>query len=281
MGAVDSPSLSEALLGLRRRYGMDVVHRGQDVEPVWPTGIPAIDCQLTAGGLTQGRISVLAAGSRGATGRLTLLQSLVAIASRSMDTIYVDCAGTLDPGFLADLGANLESCLVVTPGAGKWGAALSMARALAGAGVPWLGVALDEKQLSQGKSAHFSGWEHALSALAEAVWRSRSVCVVAAPPRLPAALAHASSLTLECCQLGWQQAHGDVTGIRVRLSVVKSRLGAPGAEATVLLRYPRPYAAAGVVNAPALVDAPALVTLPSPLERPPADEPAWKRSLAG
>ena len=51
---------------------------------------------------------------------MTLLQSLVALASRSHDTGYVDLAGSIDPGFLADLGADLDACLVISPGPAKW-----------------------------------------------------------------------------------------------------------------------------------------------------------------
>src|SRR5947209_7562769 len=66
-------------------------------------------------GLPRGRLAVLP-GERGrATGRLTLLQALAARASRSMEVAYVDLAGTLDPGFLADLGADLGACYVVRP----------------------------------------------------------------------------------------------------------------------------------------------------------------------
>ena len=82
------------------------------------------------GGLPHGRITLLAAAGRGPSGRLTLLQSLVALASRSHDTGYVDLAGSIDPGFLADLGADLDACLVISPGPAKWERGLVMARSL-------------------------------------------------------------------------------------------------------------------------------------------------------
>ena len=122
-----------------------------------------------------------------------------------------------------------------------------MARALVGAGMPWVGVALG------GDQPRPSLWEHALATLAEAVAKRGAICVVAAPAPVAAPLRHASSLTLVCAAAGWQRANGDVAGLRVRLTTAKNKLGAPGAEATVLLRYPRPYATAEVVGLPSVV----------------------------
>lgn len=243
-------SLAAALATLKRRYGPKALRRGSPAEAasVWPTGVPAIDDVLVPGGLPRGRLTLLAAGTRaGPTGRLTLLQSLAALASRSCEVGYVDLAGTIDPGFLADLGAELNACLVLDPGAARWGRGLAMGRSLVRAGLPWLAVGLGSEQ------PRSVAWEHALTALAEVVARTGAVCVIAAPLPLAAPLAYASSLTLACVPTGWQRAHGDVTGLRVRLTTAKSKVGTAGAEATVLLRYPRPYAAAEVVGLPAVL----------------------------
>ena len=255
-----SDSLSAALATLRSRYGPQALRRGGTPEEpgVWSTAVPVLDGVLTPGGLPHGRVTLLAAAGRGPSGRLTLLQSLVALASRSHDTGYVDLAGTLDPGFLADLGADLDACLVISPGPARWERGLVMARALVTAGMPWVGVALG------GEQPRPSLWEHALAALAEAVAKRGAVCVVAAPAPVAAPLRHASSLTLVCAAAGWQRANGDVAGLRVRLTTGKSKLGAPGAEATVLLRYPRPYATAEVVGLPSVV-VPRLQPVPLPL----------------
>jgi hypothetical protein len=244
-----SDSLSAALATLRSRYGPQALRRGGLPEQAgaWSTAVPVIDDVLTPGGLPHGRVTLLAAAGRGPSGRLTLLQSLVALASRSHDTGYVDLAGTLDPGFLADLGADLDACLVISPGPAKWERGLVMARALVAAGMPWVGVALGEEQPRP------SLWEHALAALAEAVAKRGAICAVATPAPVAAPLRHASSLTLVCAAAGWQRANGDVAGLRVRVTTGKSKLGAPGAEATVLLRYPRPYATAEVVGLPSVV----------------------------
>jgi hypothetical protein len=245
-----SDSLAAALATLKRRYGPKALRRGGVAEAaeVWPTGVPALDDVLTPGGLPRGRLTLLAAASRsGPSGRLTLLQSLAALASRTQEIGYVDLAGTLDPGFLADLGADLASCLVLDPGAGRWGRGLAMGRSLVRAGLPWLAVALGTEQ------PRSAVWEHALTALLEAVSCSGAVCVIAAPAPAAAPLAYGSSLTLACTPLGWQRAHGDVTGLRVQLRTTKSKVGVPDAEAAVLLRYPRAYAAAEVVGLPAVV----------------------------
>src|SRR6202035_2889938 len=153
-----SDSLSAALATLRSRYGPQALRRGGSPEEAgaWATAVPVLDGVLTPGGLPRGRVTLLGAARRGPSGGLTLLQSLVALASRSHDTGYVDLAGTLDPGFLADLGADLDACLVISPGPERWERGLVMARALVGAGMPWVGVALGGDQLRP------SLWEHAL-----------------------------------------------------------------------------------------------------------------------
>src|SRR5258707_6283552 len=246
-----SSSLAEAISALRRRYGAAAVRRGDDPVPagVWATGLPVLDTTLTGGGLPLGRIAVLA-GQRpgGPTGRLTLLQALLSIASRSMQVAYVDLPGTLDPGYLADLGADLRSCLVVRPPEAAIGPGLAMARTLVRAGVPWVGVAL-----GAGQGARARTWEHPLTALGEAAWSTGAVVCFSAPAPLAAPPAYASSLTLGCTPLGWHEAHGDVVGLRVRLDVLKSKVGAPGAISAALVRYPRPHAVGDVVGLPTIL----------------------------
>lgn len=259
-----SDSLAAALATLKRRYGPRALRRGglAETAEVWPTGVPAIDGVLAPGGLPRGRVTLLLAGTRsGPSGRLTLLQSLAALASRSQEVGYVDLAGTLDPGFLADLGADLGACLVLDPGAGRWARGLAMGRSLVTAGLPWLAVALGAEQ------PRSAVWEHALTALVEMAARRGAVCVVAAPAPAAAPLAYASSLTLTCAAMGWQRAHGDVTGLRMRLTTTKSKVSAPGVEASVLLHYPRTYAAAEVVGLPAVLVPPVAVRTEEALPR--------------
>jgi hypothetical protein len=253
-----STPLSQALATLRRRYGDAVIQSGDTLSrtgSVWPTGLPTLDFRLTAGGLPLGRLSLLAASPPpGASGRLTLLQALSAAASRERTAVYLDLAGSLDPGFLADLGADLEALLVVRPPSGRWGEGLSMARSLVVAGAPWLAVALPP--VAPGRDP---GWEHRLTGLVEAVSARQAVCLVAAAAPVPPALGYAASLTLGCEAAGWQEAHGDVVGLRTRLTVLASKVGAPGEAATLLLRDPRPFATAHVVGWPAVVDLTAVV----------------------
>jgi hypothetical protein len=306
-----STPLTQALATLRRRHGDDVIRPGDTLGGVeaWPTGLPILDHRLTPGGLPVGRVSLLAAAP-GASGRLTLLQTLTAIASRERVAVYLDLMGSLDPGFLADLGADLMSLLVVRPPSGRWGEGLSMARSLVVAGAPWLAVALPvaggpapvagatlpaagaspvpvaagvaspvpEPSATQGRAVPSvagaspgaarrprprpdAGWEHRLSTLVEAVATHRAVCLVSSASPLPPALGHAASLTLECAADGWEEAHGDVLGLRARLTVVRSKVSAPGETAALLLRYPRPFAAAEAVGRPAVVDLPVARTV--------------------
>jgi hypothetical protein len=252
--------LSEALATLRRRHGEAVIRSGDALGGVeaWPTGLPVLDHRLTPGGLPVGRVSLLAAAP-GASGRLTLLQALVAVASRERTAVYLDLVGSLDPGFLADLGADLSALLVVRPPSGRWGEGFFMARSLVMAGAPWLAIALPAAGAGSSPAGgprprSDLGWEHRLSTLVESVAARRAVCLVSAASPLPAALGYASSLTLECAADGWEEAHGDVLGLRTRLTVVKSKVSTPGETAALLLRYPRPFAAAEAVGRPVVVD---------------------------
>jgi hypothetical protein len=262
-------ALAQAISALQRRYGAAAVRRGSDPVPAgrWPTGIPAVDEVLSPGGLPAGRLAVIAGRRRpgcvGGTGRLTLLQLLLAVASRSMQVAYVDLPGSFDAGFLADLGADLDACLVVRPPRGSAGAGLAMARTLVRAGVPWVGVAFAAGRVAA------ATWEHPLNALVEAVWGARAVACVSAPAPLAAPLAYASSLTLGCAPLGWQVVHGDVVGLRVRVAVEKSRVGVPGAQSSVLLRYPRTHAVGEVVGLPTVLP----VVAPAPAAAAPAAPP--------
>ena len=244
-----SESLALALATLQRRFGSQALQRGPGLiegGAGWRCGIPALDERLTPGGIPRGRICLLEAGGPGPSGRLTLLQSLTAKASREGEVVYLDAAGSLDPGFLADLGADLDAVLVVDPGRPSWQRSLAMARALVGAGAGWLAVAAPAMPLGAAAAT-------ATGALVEMVAARRAICLLALPTPVAAPLAHASSLTLCCGFDGWQLSHGDVVGMRARVAVTKNRLGAPGAEAALLLRYPRTYAAAEVVSYPEVV----------------------------
>ena len=254
--------LSEALATLRRRHGEAVIRSGDALGGIeaWPTGLPVLDHRLTPGGLPVGRVSLLAAAP-GASGRLTLLQALVAAASRERTAVYLDLVGSLDPGFLADLGADLSALLVLRPPSGRWGEGFAMARRLVMAGAPWLAIALPAAGAGSGPAGaprprSDLGWEHRLSTLVESVAARRAICLVSAASPLPPALGYAASLTLDCAAGGWEEAHGDVLGLRTRLTLVKSKVSVPGETAVLLLRYPRPFATAQAVGRPALVDLP-------------------------
>jgi RecA/RadA recombinase len=123
--------LSEALATLRRRHGEAVIRSGDALGGIdaWPTGLPVLDHRLTPGGLPVGRVSSWPPPP-GASGRLTLLQALVAAASRERTAVYLDLVGSLDPGFLADLGSR--------PRLSCWWS--GRPRVAGGRGSPWPGA---------------------------------------------------------------------------------------------------------------------------------------------
>src|ERR1035437_2432669 len=112
--------LADTVAGLQWRYGNAAVHRGAEPEDAeadrWATGIPTLDLGLTPGGLPRGRVTLLQAAAPGVSGRLTLLAGMAARASHDGEVVYVDVAASLDPGFLADLGASLAA----PPAGGRW-----------------------------------------------------------------------------------------------------------------------------------------------------------------
>ena len=248
--ALTPRSLDEAISLLHERYGHAALHRGGDPVSgsVWSTGMPVFDEVLLPGGLPVGRVTVIAGAAPRATGRLSLLQTLLATASQSMQVVYVDLPGTLDPGILFDLGLDGESCLVVRPPSRAIGPGLAMARSLVRAGVPWVGVAFPN-----GSERSAEAWRHPLTALADAAWTGRAVLCVSAPAPLPRPLAYASSLTLISTKLAWHEDHDDIVGMRVQLTVSKSKVGAPGAMADVLIGYPRPHKVPSVVGLPSVM----------------------------
>jgi hypothetical protein len=84
---VDDAELAEGVVAADRPTAPSAGMRNSGAEApprratVWPTGIPALDTLTPLGGLPRGRLVLLSAGTPGATGRLTLLQALLADSS--------------------------------------------------------------------------------------------------------------------------------------------------------------------------------------------------------
>lgn len=264
-------SLEEAVATVQQRYGPAALRPGADPVPggTWPTCLPLLDHELLDGGLPRGRITVIegsppAGAPHATTGRLAVLHAILAMATRDGLAVYVDIPSTVNPGDVADAGGDVGNLLVVRPPGGHVGQGLAIARSLLRAGAPFVGIVLPN--LLRGRAS----WTHPLTALVQGAWSTRAVVCFSACRPLPAPLAYASSLTLNCSRHSWLEHHGVLTGLQVTLSVSKSKISAPGASAKTSIRYARPYAVPGSPGVVSLIPDkrdPAFETFLTDLER--------------
>lgn len=230
-------SLQEALAGIGRRFGPGVVRRGGDGQRGGlRTGADSLDALFIPSGIPRRRLSWLA-GAPGAGG-LSLGLALLAGWSRELPVALVDFEKRVDPGEFADYGGRLENCWWVRPGQSEPGWAA--ARALVLAGVDLCLLVADR----------WSPVGGAVPALLQAALEERdAVALLVGGKEVPAAVGGRLGAQIACHRERWTLAHGDVAGIRVRLEVVRSRIGAPGASCLLEIRFPRPYP-----NQPGIVD---------------------------
>lgn len=237
------PELATAVSEIRFRFGEHAVLRASRlaaVEP-WPSGLEPVDRLSGIGGLPRGRLTVLS--GRGTCGKLSFGLDLLARGSRELSqVVLIDPSRSFDPGTVAGFGGRLDRVLAVRPRDG--GACGEAALALARAGCGLLVVLLPARVLAAADS-----W---LPALEGAAGRSGSV-VVAVTEDVPPPLAHSSSFTVGLERTGWVIADGEPVGLRARARCLKNRVGSPGREAEVEVRYPGllPTPWEGAVHSPA------------------------------
>lgn len=218
------------LAALRVRYGPEAVRGATELGAEGlPTGLGAIDSITPCGGLPRGRLTWLS-GEAG-QGGFDLGLVLLALASRSLPVALVDFHGRVDPGDIAAYGGDLGNCWLVRPRQPEEGWAA--ARALCEAGVELcLMVA--------------TGWEPvgkaAPTTLLGALEAGRGVGLLSGGVGLPAAVSTRVALELGCRRQGWTRAHRDVSGLWLRLEVIRSRLGGVGRACQLRIALPRPYA---------------------------------------
>jgi recombination protein RecA len=222
------PELQLAVDAIQRRFGEQAMLRASRlaaVEP-WPSGLAPVDRLTGIGGLPRARLTVLS--GHGTCGKLSLALDLLARGSRELSqVVLVDPSRSFDPGTLVASGGDLDRVLAIRPrdGAGCGEAALSLARA----GCRLLVVLLPARVLASAEA-----W---LPALEGAASRSGTV-VIAVAEDVPPALAHSSSFTVGLERIEWLVAAGEPVGARTRLRCLKNRVGVPGREAEIELRYP-------------------------------------------
>ncbi len=230
MGRGEGPALALALASLNRRYGQGAVRSGGRAElQGQPTGIGSLDLLTGCGGLPRGRISRLRGGD--SSGAFDLGLQLAARVSLQLPVVLVDFSLDLDPGLIDAYHGDLDNCWLVRPRSPAEG--WSAARALARAGVGLcLVLARDWPRVTPGAAP---------AALLAALSESGSSALLLGGGPLPAELRERTSLELASRRLGWELSHGDVCGMRLELTVSRSRLAAPGASCRLRLGFPRPY----------------------------------------
>lgn len=215
--------LQRAIQAVQVRFGEQALVRAGRLEAVaaWPSGVGVVDRLSGIGGLPRGRVCLLAGGP--GSGKLSLGLALLAQATRDFaQAVVVDAAAGFDPWALAALGGDLEPLTVVRPPGSEAAGEATVALARAGAGfLLCLGV-LPEPALAPLESA-----------------AARSGCLVLAVAEAPpAALAYASSLTLELARTSWTWERGELVGLRARALCVKNKVAAPGGAGELEVRYP-------------------------------------------
>ena len=238
------PELATAVSEIRLRFGEQAVLRASRlaaIEP-WPSGLEPVDRLSGIDGLPRGRLTVLS--GHGTCGKLSVDLDLLARGSRELSqVVLVDPSLTFDPWTLAALGGDLERVLAIRPPAPD--ACGEAALALARAGCGLLVVLLPARVLAAAEA-----W---LPSLEGAAGRSGSV-VVAIAEDVPPALAHSSSFTLGLERVEWLVAAGEPVGLRARLRCLKNRVGVPGRETELEVRYPLncTFAGKGAISEPLL-----------------------------
>jgi RecA/RadA recombinase len=214
--------LDRAIQTIHLRFGSQALRRADSLPAPapWPVGIAAVERLSGIGGLPCGRLTVFS--GTGTCGKLSLALALLARATHDFATaIVIDDRLGFDPWALLPLEPKLEALTVVRPPDEEAAGEAATALAKAGAGF-LLTPPVPE------------AW---LNTIESAAARSGAVVVVVAETVVPA-LAHASSFSLAFERSDWVWDRGQLAGLRANLRCVKNKVGIPGLEAEVEVRYP-------------------------------------------
>jgi RecA/RadA recombinase len=197
----------------------------------YATGIRELDALLPGGGFPAGRVSLCL--GRVGSGKMQVGYHFLAETSHlAAAVLLLDLRGHADPWLLAGMGARLDRLLILRPGAGmELVACLEAALALVRSGAGCLVVDLPPRHAAS------PAWDSFAPVLAGACNRD-GIPFLVLGEGTGEALRYASSLTVRVQRTEWVLRHGDVSGIRVRAAVEKSKLGASGGTAEFTLQLP-------------------------------------------
>ena len=221
--------LQQAITTLQTRFGSAAPRPAAAPCPARPSGIPELDALTGIGGWPVGRLSLLA-GPRG-SGKRTLAQRSVAVASQEGPVAYVDLPGRIEQEFVSHFDARLDQLLVVRPASIK--EAMASVRVLARAGVDFIAIDLPRTRAS-GLDAELP---HLLHRAAEV----DCTLLLIHDADAEDAIRYYASLILSFQRSAWVfRRDGDLEGLQVDAAVVKNRLAPPGQTARWIIPYPIP-----------------------------------------
>ena len=205
--------LDEVTAIIRKRFGADALRPLSEVQrvPTMPTGLPALDT-LLGGGLPRGQISILYGAP--SSGRTTLVQRIIAGALRDTGFIpYLDTGSTFDGEAAAQSGVDLERLLLVR---------LDDTRELLEVLGALITLRISPIVLDAGAARRII-----LPARLSALLAQASGVLLLLPPFGPPRSDHAG-LRLLVERTAWLRQGRDITGCRVRVTVLENRFAAPG-----------------------------------------------------
>lgn len=227
-------SLDSAVGLIQARFGSAALQRASSpASPdAVPTGIPEVDALVGVGGLPTGRLS-LCLGTCGSGRTLLAYHFLAAVSEVSAAVLWLDLGRQADPWLMGRLGTRLDRLLLLRPPAGELDirGPLEAALALVRAGVG--GVVID----LPARAGRSQAWDPMAANLAAACARV-SIPFLVLGEAMGDPLRYAASVVLGMERRGWEERHGDITGVRLGVTVEKNKVGLPGRSAEVTLAYP-------------------------------------------
>lgn len=244
--------LERTVAMLQHKWGQDAIHQGAPragAPPRLATGFPELDAALGggergAGGLPQGRITLLSGAPT--SGKVTLAALTLAGAQKKLrrPVAYIDLAHTCDADYLERCGVRLDSLLVVRPQDSRQ--ALDLTLTLAGRGEVSVLLfdhwgALEETASGQRYAAAvldslasvLAKHQTTLLVLDEmAGWRQR---LVQGASR--AALDAYTAVHLRLAHEQWFYEGADVRGYQAQVTIQKNKLGASGQAIPIAIHF--------------------------------------------
>ncbi|MFW6070525.1 MAG: ATPase domain-containing protein [bacterium] len=232
--------LEEAIAAIQAKWGVHAIRRLRQQGSVsrTATGFKALDT-LLSGGLPRGRITEIAGVPT--SGATTLgLRIMARAQAREEMAVYLDLEQSFDPDYAARCGVSLDRLILVRPG--NLHQALSVLEEFAASNVSVLICDLHLRLLGSPDRAQAlsASLERLLAPLSKSA--TSLIYLVSLPPATgpsPSsypggiALPHYATVRLFASRQRWIYRRRDIRGCRIRIHVLKNKLGKAGARVDV------------------------------------------------